>query len=86
LVEKVHRKSPNVTVAMLPFSPRLFFEDNGLWDVALRLTTLIEGSGLVRRLYVEALGVLMAHELIRLHSGEPAAFGGTSRISLSRQC
>jgi AraC family transcriptional regulator len=57
----------------LPFSPRLFFEDNGLWDVALRLTALIEGGGSVHRLYVEALGVLMAHELIRLHSGEPAA-------------
>jgi hypothetical protein len=29
---------------------------------------LIEGAGPVHRLYVEALGVLMAHELIRLHS------------------
>jgi AraC family transcriptional regulator len=60
-------------VTELPLSPRLFFEDNGLWDVALRLTALIEGGGSAHRLYVEALGVLMAHELIRLHSGEPAA-------------
>jgi AraC family transcriptional regulator len=57
----------------LPFSPRLFFEDNGLWDVALRLTTLIKGDGSVHRPYVEALSVLMAHELLRLQSGEPAA-------------
>jgi AraC family transcriptional regulator len=63
----------DLSVTELPFSPRLFFEDNGLWDVALRLTALIEGGGSAHRLYVEALGVLMAHELIRLHSGEPAA-------------
>jgi AraC family transcriptional regulator len=60
-------------VTELPFSPRLFFEDNGLWDLALKLTTSIEGDGSVHRPYVEALGVLMAHELIRLHNGEPAA-------------
>jgi AraC family transcriptional regulator len=63
----------DVSVTELPFSPRLFFEDNGLWDVALKLMTLIEGAGSVHRLYVEALGVLMAHELIRLLTGEPAA-------------
>jgi AraC family transcriptional regulator len=72
-VEKLHCNSPNVTAAMLPFSPRLFLEDNGLWDVALRLITLIEGAGSVHRHYVEPLGVLMAHELIRLLTGGPAA-------------
>lgn len=60
-------------VTELPFSPRLFFEDHGLWDLALKLTTSIEGDGSLHRPYVEALGVLMAHELIRLHTGEPAA-------------
>jgi AraC family transcriptional regulator len=60
-------------VTELPFSPRLFFEDNGLWDLALKLTTSIEGDGSIHRPYVEALGVLMAHELMRLHTGEPAA-------------
>src|SRR5271163_2297345 len=63
----------DLSVTELPFSPRLFFEDNALWDVALRLTTLIGGGGLVHPLYVEALSVLMAHELIRLHTGEPTA-------------
>jgi AraC family transcriptional regulator len=63
----------DLSVTELPFSPRLFFEDNGLWDVALKLTTLIEGAGSVHPPYVEALGVLMAHELIRLHNGAPAA-------------
>jgi AraC family transcriptional regulator len=63
----------DLSATELPFSPRLFFEDNGLWDLALKLTTSIEGDGSVPRPYVEALGVLMAHELIRLHTGEPAA-------------
>jgi AraC family transcriptional regulator len=57
----------------LPFSPRLFFEDNGLWDLAFKLMTSIEGDGPLHRPYVEALGVLMAHELIRPHTGQPAA-------------
>jgi AraC family transcriptional regulator len=63
----------DLSVTELPFSPRLFFEDNGLWDLAFKLTTSIEGDGSLHRPYVEALGVLMAHELIRLHTGEPAA-------------
>jgi AraC family transcriptional regulator len=63
----------DLSVTELPFQPRLFFEDNGLLDVALKLTTLIEGGGSGHRLYVEALGVLMAHELIRLHTGKPDA-------------
>jgi AraC family transcriptional regulator len=63
----------DLSVTELPFQPRLFFEDNGLLEVALKLTTLIEGGGSGHRLYVEALGVLMAHELIRLHTGKPDA-------------
>jgi AraC family transcriptional regulator len=62
----------DLSVTELPLSPRLFFEDNGLWDLAFKLTTLIEGDGSVHQPYIEALGVLMAHELIRLHAGEPA--------------
>jgi AraC family transcriptional regulator len=63
----------DLSVTELPFSPRLFFEDNELWDLAFRLTTSIEGDGSLHRPYVEALGVLMAHELIRLHTGESTA-------------
>jgi AraC family transcriptional regulator len=63
----------DLNLTELPVSPRLFFEDNGLWDLAFRLTTSIEGDGSLHRPYVEALGVLMAHELIRLHAGEPTA-------------
>jgi AraC family transcriptional regulator len=51
------------------FAPRLFFEDAGLWDIAIRLKALIEGPGAIDRLYCESLGVVLAHELVRLGSG-----------------
>jgi AraC family transcriptional regulator len=52
-------------------APRLFFEDSALWDTALKLTRLIESAGADHRLYVEALGIVLAHELVRLSSGTP---------------
>jgi AraC family transcriptional regulator len=63
----------NLSLAELAFRPRLFFDDNVLLDMALKLTTLIEGAGPAHRLYAEALGVVMAHELMRLHTGKPDA-------------
>ena len=48
------------------FAPRLFFEDRALWDTALKLRTLIERGGSDHRLYVEALGIVLVHELARL--------------------
>ena len=53
------------------FAPRLYFEDAALWETALKLTTLIESAGTDNRLYLEALGVVLAHELARLNSGTP---------------
>jgi hypothetical protein len=41
---------------------------NGLWNVAIRLTELIEGGGLAHRLYVEALGVVTTMPL-GVHAG-----------------
>jgi AraC-like DNA-binding protein len=46
-------------------TPRLFFEDAALWETALKLQRLIENPGSDSRLYLEALGVVLAHELIR---------------------
>jgi AraC family transcriptional regulator len=63
--------SPELGFADMSFAPRLFFEDSALWDTALKLTTLIEGAGSDHRLYVEALGVVLAHELARLNAGAP---------------
>lgn len=53
------------------FAPRLYFEDAALWETALKLATLIESAGADNRLYLEALGVVLAHELARLNSGAP---------------
>src|SRR5258707_233512 len=63
--------SPELGFADMSFAPRLFFEDSGLWDTALKLTTLIEGTGSDQRPYVEALGVVLAHELVRFNTGKP---------------
>jgi AraC family transcriptional regulator len=57
---------PNVSLA-----PRLFFEDAGLRDIAIRLKALVEGPEAVDRLYCESLGVVLAHELVRLGSPVP---------------
>jgi AraC family transcriptional regulator len=52
-------------------APRLFFEDSTLWDTALKLKTLMESAGADNRLYLEALGTVLAHELVRLNAGTP---------------
>jgi AraC family transcriptional regulator len=58
-------------------APRLFFEDATLWDTALKLKRLV---GTDNRPYFDALGVVLAHELVRLNAGyqriEAAARGG----------
>jgi AraC family transcriptional regulator len=59
------------SVAETPFAPRLFFEDAALWETALKLTTLID-SGSDNRPYCEALGIVLAHELVRLNAGTPS--------------
>jgi AraC family transcriptional regulator len=59
------------TAASLP--PRLFFENNVLWDTAVKLAIAMEDGSDSER-YCEALGVVVAHELLRMH--------GTVRRSL----
>jgi AraC family transcriptional regulator len=48
------------------FTPRLYFEDPMIWETALKLSV-----GADNRLYLEALGVVLAHELVRLNSRTP---------------
>jgi AraC family transcriptional regulator len=52
-------------------APRLYFENAVLWDTALKLTKVIESADADNRLYLEALGTVLAHELARLDSGTP---------------
>jgi AraC family transcriptional regulator len=55
----------------IELTPRLFFDDAGLWQTALKLKALIScGSG--HGTYAEALGAVLAHELVRLDSNIPA--------------
>jgi AraC family transcriptional regulator len=54
-------------------APRLFFEDATIWSTAAKLRQAIQFSGAENRLYVEALGVVLVHELIRLNRGAPRA-------------
>ena len=61
-------------------APRLFFENPLLWQTALKLTALIDADPSACKLYAEALGVVLVHELLRLDRGmalaEPQARGG----------
>ncbi len=63
--------NPELGFADVSFAPRLFFEDAALWNTAIKLAALIERSGSDNRLYFEALGVVLAHELVRLNAGTP---------------
>jgi AraC family transcriptional regulator len=54
-------------------SPRIFFEDNAVMQTALKLATLIEGGGSDHRPYLEALGVVLRHELVRINTGAQSA-------------
>lgn len=62
------------------FTPRLFFEDEGLWEQAIKLKALVDHPQERDRLYGEALSVVLAHELLRLNGGarnvETTARGG----------
>ena len=57
----------------LALVPRLFFEDATIWSTAAKLRQAIEAPAGASRLYVEALGVVLVHELVRLNSGTPRA-------------
>jgi AraC family transcriptional regulator len=62
-------KMPTYPEANTSLAPRVFFEDAGLRDTALKLKSLIEGGDSHNRVYFEALGAVLAHELVRLNAG-----------------
>jgi AraC family transcriptional regulator len=61
-------------------APRLFFEDTALWQTALKIGRLLDAPDANNRLCLEALGIILAHELVRPdtapHRTEPRARGG----------
>lgn len=52
--------------------PRLFFEDATLWNTILKMKTMMEDPAVTDSGYFEALGTVLAHEVVRLGSGAPA--------------
>jgi AraC family transcriptional regulator len=54
-------------------APRLFFRDNALMETALKLARLIESSRADHGRYLEALGVVLVHELMRINEGRHGA-------------
>jgi AraC family transcriptional regulator len=50
-------------------TPRLFFEDAALFATAQKLMTLIEGPEPDDCSYLEALGLVLVHELVRIDQG-----------------
>jgi AraC family transcriptional regulator len=72
--------SSHTGVETRDLAPRVFFENSTLWDTAAKLGTLIENSTSDNRSYIEALGVLLAHDIARIGVAksqvQPQARGG----------
>jgi len=58
-------------LATTNFAPRLLFEDAALWESALKLKGAIEAGKCDNPLYIDALAVILAHEVTRLNSATP---------------
>jgi AraC family transcriptional regulator len=71
LQDPLFDSEPGITCPTI--SPRLFFFDQAVWDTALKLKAEIENSDPSSRQYVEALSLVLMHELIRLERTKPGA-------------
>ena len=59
-------------VATSDLRPRLFFDDDGIWQTVRKLQPQIGSTDTGHRLYAEALGAVLAHEIARLDDRVPA--------------
>ena len=55
--------------AEIDFRPRLFFFDPDVWATALKLKAQLRHPCRSQSAYVEALGIALAHELVRMNEG-----------------
>lgn len=60
---------PDTRFDQVALAPRLFFDNQVLWETVLKLKALIEVGGSSSRLYAEALGAVLAYELLRFNDG-----------------
>jgi AraC family transcriptional regulator len=58
---------PELRFSETEFAPRLFFFDRNIWETALKLKGQVENPASPG--YAEALGQVLAHELVNLHRG-----------------
>jgi len=63
----------NESLVDILFAPRLFFADTTIQNTAAKLRQAIDAPGAASQLYVEALGVVLIHELVRLNRGTSRA-------------
>ena len=73
---------PAVRFGEIEFKPRLFFYDRDLWEIALKLKSLVENPSSIHQRYAEALGILLTHELVRIN-GDAAPCAPVSRGGLA---
>jgi AraC family transcriptional regulator len=73
---------PDLRFAEADLQPRLLFEDSGLWETILKLKARIGSTDPGDRMYADALGGLLAHELLRL-DGAAARWRRTHRGGLA---
>ena len=59
---------PELRFAETEFKPRLYFFDRDLWETALKLKAQAQHPDSGQRLYAEALGVVLVHELLRVNN------------------
>jgi AraC family transcriptional regulator len=64
---------PDLRFAEAELQPRLLFEDSSLWETVFKLRAQIGSANPSDCIYAEALGGLLAHELLRLHGKSPAS-------------
>jgi AraC family transcriptional regulator len=64
----------------VPLSPRLFFENTSLWGSVQKLKEMLESPTFDDEPFFEALGILLAHEVVHAHAaphaGRTPARGG----------
>lgn len=63
---------PGTQPSQLTLAPRLFFENAALWQTAQKLKMLLAVGGTANARYAEALGTVLAHELVRLSHAAPS--------------
>jgi AraC family transcriptional regulator len=63
---------PALRFAETEFKPRLFFDDPELWAIAAKLKAQADDPTPGQQQYAEALGILLAHELLRLNNDAEA--------------